>query len=207
MSPRSTGAALAKALKLKVKDFLALKTLSGYDPFGSPEETMHFATLAAEMTRSGLSSAQISYVVRHVAMGSGQGETEPHEATIVGLARNLRDGLTAIVRDNGSSRIPRGTLTAQKLALLYDSSVVDHNGELSTARSNYSAPLIILPAAVTFPASLVKKVIFDPIAQLLNCKSPLTSADRSTLFSLSADPAYHAAVDSLYKDPSTSLRR
>jgi len=194
-------AALAKALRLKVKDFLALKTLSGRDPFASPEETMHFATLAADMGGSGLNFAQLIYIVRHVAIGSGQGETEPHEATIVGLVRNLRDGLTAIARDNVIAPDPSGSLTAQKLALLYDSGIVDHILGIVNGTVNYSAPLIILPVGVKFPVPLAKKITFDPLAQLLNCKSPLTSAERSSLLALSSDPAYHAAVDSLYQEP------
>ena len=60
-------AALAKALKLKVKDFLTLKTVSGCDPFASPEGTRHFAKLVATIAGSGLTAAQLNYILRHVA--------------------------------------------------------------------------------------------------------------------------------------------
>jgi hypothetical protein len=194
-------AALAKALKLKVKDFLSLKMLSGHDPFASPEDTAEFAALAANILSSGLTSSQMSYILRHVAMGSGQAETEPRQALILGLARDLRDGLTAIVQDNAFAPDPRGSLTAQKLSLLYDSGVVDEITGIVNGTVNYSASLIVLPSGMTFPSQLTKKISYDPIAQLLICKSPLTSADRSALLGLSTDPAYQAAIDSLYQQP------
>jgi hypothetical protein len=194
-------AALAKALKLKVKDFLSLKALWGHDPFASPENTMHFATLAANITASGLTSAQLSYILRHIALSSGQAESEPHQAVILGLARDLRDGLTAIARDNVFAPDPRGSLTAQKLSLLFDSGVVDEITGIVNGVVNYSATLVVLPGGVAFPPQLTKKVSHDPNAQLLICKSPLTAADRSALLALSTDKDYHTAVDSLYQQP------
>jgi Tc toxin complex TcA C-terminal TcB-binding domain/Neuraminidase-like domain len=193
-------AALAKALKLKVKDFLSLKAVSGKDPFASPEETMHFATIVANAAGSSLTPAQLGYIVRH-AMGSGKGENEPHQATILGLARDLRDGLTAIARDNVFAPDPNGSVTGQKLSLLFDSGVVDGIIGIINGAVRYSAPLIVLPSGMVFPAQLANKIAFDPIAQLLTCKSPLTAADRSVLFALSNDPAFHASVESLYQEP------
>ncbi len=194
-------AALAKAFKLKVKDFLSLKTLSGLDPFTSPEETIRLATVVETVTSSGLTSAQLSYLIRHVAVGSKVGETEPHQAAILDLARNLRDGLTAISRDNVMVPDPTGSLTAQKLALLYDSSVVDDLVGVVNGTVNYSATLVVLPAGVKLPAQLAAKMSFDPIGQLLICKSPLTSADRSALAALSSDPSYLSALDGIYHEP------
>src|SRR5262249_33178218 len=135
-------AALAKALKLTVRDFLSLKTLWGRDPFASPEETMEFADLAASISRSGLTAPKLSYLVRHLPLGSSQNETEPRQGVILGLARDLRDGLTVIARDNVFAPDPRGSLTAQKLALLYSSDVVDKITGIVNGTVNYSAPLI-----------------------------------------------------------------
>ena len=193
--------AVAKALKMKIRDFLSIKALSGIDPFHSPEATIHFATLAANVTGSGLTSAQLSYVVRHLPVGSGQTETEPRQAIVLGLARDLRDGLTAIARDNAPAPDPNGSLTAQKLALLFDSSVVDDFAGIVNGTVNYSAPLLFLPSGLTFPLQLAKKIAYDPNAQSLTCKSPLTSADRSALSALSNDTAYLGAIESLYQQP------
>jgi len=194
-------AALAKALKLKIADFVALRTLSGHDPFASPEETLQFATLAATMLASGLTSARLNYLLRHIDAAGAHGALEPPDSTILGLASTLRNGMTSIIRDNVFAPDPTGALTAQKLAGLYESDVVDGLMGIVTGTVNYSATLIALPSGFAFPVQFGKKLAFDPIAQLLICKSPLTSADRSALFGLAADPAFQAAVDSLYQQP------
>ncbi|HWX17203.1 MAG TPA: neuraminidase-like domain-containing protein [Chthoniobacterales bacterium] len=194
-------AALAKALKLKVKDFLTLRSVSGCDPFASPERTRHFGELAATIAGSGLTAQQLNYVLRHIDAVARHGELEPQDPTILGVASTLRNGMTAIVRDNVSAPDPTGSVTAQKLATLYESDVVDGLLGIVNGTVSYSASLITHPAGFTFPAQFAKKLTFDPIAQLLTCNSPLTSADRSALFGLAADPAYHAAVDSIYQQP------
>lgn len=194
-------AVLAKALKLKHRDFLALKRLSDQDPFSSPERTLHFAAIADEVAAAGVTPEVLSYVVRHLAIGSGPNEAEPREDIVLRLVQNLRDGLAAIVRDNAIAPDPNGSLTAQKLALLFDSSVVDEIMSIVKGTVNYRASLMVLPAGVIFPPQLSKKVAHDPVAQLLRCRCPLTEADRSTLLSLSNDPAYQAAVGSLYQQP------
>ena len=194
-------AALAKALKLKVGDFLSLKALSGHDPFASPEDTAHFGETAATLASSGLKPGQWSYILRHVSTGSGPGDAEPAAAAVTALARGLREGLTAIAQGNGIAPDPNGTLTAQKLALLYDGGVVGDVVGMINGTVNYSAPLVLLPAGTVFPPPLAKKITFDPVAQYLYCLSPLTSSDRASLLALSNDPAFQSAVNFLYQQP------
>ena len=200
-------AALAKALRLKVRDFLGLKTLWGSDPFASPEATMEFSAVAADIAHSGLSAGKLGYVLRHV-VGTAAGETEPQEAAILALARTVREGLAAIAQDNiytkdpkGVAKDPSGAVTAEKLALLYDGGVVDEFVGIVNGVVNYSTSLITLPVGVTVPPALQKKLSYNPVSQLLSCKSPLTGADKGTLFALSNDQTYQAAVQSLYQQP------
>lgn len=194
-------AALAKALKLKVKDFLTLKSVSGCDPFASPETTRHFAELAGTITGSGLTAQQLNYIIRHIDAAAGHGELQPTDAVIFGLASALRNGIISVARDNVLVADPTGTLTAQKLATLYESDVVDGLIGIVNGAVNYSTPLITLPSGVTFPAQVAKKVTYDPVVQLFACRSPLTLADRATLLGLSSDTAYQAAVNSIYQQP------
>jgi hypothetical protein len=118
-------AALAKALKLKVSDSLTLKTVSGCDPFVSPETTRHFAELTATMADSGMTPQQLNYIIRHIDGASGHGKLAPQDSTILGLASTLRNGMASVVRDNVMAADPTGLLTAAKLAALYESDVVD----------------------------------------------------------------------------------
>lgn len=199
--------ALAKALRLKIKDFVVLRTLSSHDPFKSPEDALEFAAFVAEIAGSGLSAAQLSYIARHASVSTKNDETEPTGALILNLARTMRDGLAEIAHGNAIARgsvtahDPSGTQTAQKLGLLYEGSVVDEFVGIVNGAVNYSADLTVLPAEVHFPPQLVNKVNYDSVKQLLTVKSPLTSDDRSALFGLSAEPKYHAAVDAVYQQP------
>ena len=194
-------AALAKMLKLKVKDFLTLKAVSGCDPFASPEQTRRFSEFAATIAKSGLTPQQLNYIVRHIDTAGGHGGLEPRDATVLGLATTVRNGMAAIVRDNVVTEDPTGSVTAQKLASLFESDVVDGLMGIFTGTVNYSATLIAPPAGFAVPKQLAKKVTYDPNAQLLICKSPLTSADRTALFGVATDAAYRAAVESLYQQP------
>jgi hypothetical protein len=194
-------AALAKAQRLSVKDFLSLKTVSGDDPFASPEATERFAEVSATIAKSGLTQAQLDYLLRHIAANTRQGQLEPGDSVVAGIASTLRNGLTAIVRANAIAADPDGTLTAQKLATLYDGDVVNEFIGVVNGTVNYSASLITLPAGVAIPVALTNKLGYDPIAQLLTCKSPLTAADRSMLLALSTDPSYQAAIKAVYQQP------
>ncbi len=194
MSPPSTGGRpWPKTLKLKVRDFLVLMAVSGCNPFTSPEHTRHFAKLAATMAGSGLTAPQLNYIVRHVDAAGGQGALEPHDATVLALASTIRNGMAGILSDNVMVDDPTGTLTAQKLATLYESDVVDGLMRIVNGTGNYSAPLIALPAGLTippgltFPAPFANKLVYDPTKQLLTAKTPLTSADHAALSALSTD--------------------
>jgi hypothetical protein len=56
---------LAKKLTLSVKDFLALKSLTGVDPFSSPQATFKFILKVDNAKTSGFSIDLINYLLRH----------------------------------------------------------------------------------------------------------------------------------------------
>ena len=85
--------------------------------------------------------------------------------TVLGLAAALRNGMAAIVRDNVVTDDPTGSVTAQKLPLLFESDVADGLMGIINGAVNYSASLTVLPGGFTVPASLAKKVAYDPVAQ------------------------------------------
>ena len=65
--------------------------------------------------------------------------------------------MAAIVRDNVIVPDPTGSLTAQKLATLYESDVVDDLVGIVNGTVNYSASLITLPPDSRFRRSWRKR--------------------------------------------------
>jgi peptidoglycan hydrolase-like protein with peptidoglycan-binding domain len=85
---------LAKALALRVDDFLRLKRLWGQDPFATPAATWTFAQLAQKVATSSFSVLELDYLLAHrytqnsgVALG---------DKTIVAFLQALREGLQKI---------------------------------------------------------------------------------------------------------------
>jgi len=59
------------------------------------------------------------------------------------------------------------------------------------------APLVALPAGLTFPLALRARVSYDPAAQVLSFDGTMNAADKAALDALSTDPAYRAATGAL----------
>lgn len=76
---------------------------------------------------------------------------------------------------------------------------------------DYQAPLAGLPASVTIPGSLWRKVYYNSTTAVLHAQGALTSDEQATLLALStnaADPndaAYKAAINALYAAPDTFI--
>ncbi|HWN67974.1 MAG TPA: neuraminidase-like domain-containing protein [Haliangium sp.] len=69
-------ATLARALRLPVREFLAVRELTGKQPFLSPAQTVDFAECADRLRASGFDITQLDYLLRHrVAAGSGVAPT------------------------------------------------------------------------------------------------------------------------------------
>jgi len=72
---------------------------------------------------------------------------------------------------------------------------------------DYQAPLAGLPASVTIPSALWRKVYYNSTTAVLHAQGALTESERDTLLALStnaADPnnaAYRAAINALYAAP------
>ena len=88
---------LARALKLKVKDLLALRVLTGDDPFPSadPNSTLQFTETVHLVKASGFTVAELNYLYRHLS------ETEhpmsPSTEAMIALFRTLQAGLHQIL--------------------------------------------------------------------------------------------------------------
>ena len=142
---------LAKALKLSVRDLIALKQLSGLDPFTPlhPEpladtpagvvpaqkaidldypfsQTLRFVEIAEAVKDSGLSVKDLDYLLRHRFDETGQ--YRPDRASTLTLLKTLAEGVRAIRAAHALPDDP-GALTEealrQKLGLALPPEVVD----------------------------------------------------------------------------------
>jgi hypothetical protein len=205
-------AVLAKALKLRIPDLLALKTLSGLNPFATPEQTIAFAieqTIAFVMVvdkvkQSGFTVAQLNYLYRHLT--APPANFAPQPTTLLLLAKTLRDSLTQIAQDNTLAPDPTGDLMRVKLALLFDSATVDQTIRLINGSAVYVAPLATLPSGIVFPDLVKNKVTYDQSVKVLRFQGAMTTAEQSALLGASADQAYQTAVNNLFQQPLTFIQ-
>ena len=90
-------ALLAKALRLKLADYLALRALSGIEPTGLPADTaatLRFADVAAWLRQAGYGLPVLDYLLRH--RFAANASFVPAEADIGSFLATLRTALRAI---------------------------------------------------------------------------------------------------------------
>ena len=116
-------ALLAKSLKLKVREFLALKILVGADPFNDPAATVAFVETARRAKASPFTIAELNYLFRHVS-DPGKGPAPAEDATII-LLEALQKDLLKIVADTEPVTDPTSDILRSKLALVLQAPDVD----------------------------------------------------------------------------------
>lgn len=109
---------LAKGLKLPVRDLIALKRLSGLDPFtplsANPpatladdhpfSQTLAFVDVAEAVKASGLSVADLNYLLLH--QFDPTGKYRPDNAGTLALLKTLADGIRAIQAEHAAPDAP-----------------------------------------------------------------------------------------------------
>ncbi len=131
---------LAKALKLPIADLIALKQLSGLDPFkllyADPPatldddypfaQTLRFVAVAAQIKDSGLTIEDLAYLLRH--RFDETGTYRPNREGTLALLKTLAEGVRAIRAEHAVPDDP-GAMTEevlrQKLGLVLPSDVVE----------------------------------------------------------------------------------
>jgi len=96
----------AKALKLSIRDFLLVKTLTGINPFDAAhtQDTLMFVEKVRKIRVSGFTIAELDYLLRdHVVPPSG---IAPTEESIALVLEEIRSGLQKIATENNSTADP-----------------------------------------------------------------------------------------------------
>jgi peptidoglycan hydrolase-like protein with peptidoglycan-binding domain len=184
---------LARALKLKVPDFIAMKALSGLDPFMAIEpdplnadpanppvatidddhpfsQTIKFIEVAEAVKASGFAVAELEYLLIHDP--DAVARFRPDEAPALALLRSLRTDIARIVADNSPPDDPTtldDETLRQKLALILRASVVDTLMAMWQGTVRYDAVVDnVLPGNALDPAPLAGfpiSVSYDAVQQ------------------------------------------
>jgi peptidoglycan hydrolase-like protein with peptidoglycan-binding domain len=109
---------LAKALKTPLPDFVALRTITGIDPFDGPAATETFFTQTRLVRESGFDLETLDYLLRHRT-------TESFDNQAVEFTSRIRDGLLEIAADHEFATDPTGVRTAESLALILPAEIVN----------------------------------------------------------------------------------
>ena len=131
---------LAKAVKLPVSDLIALKQLSGLDPFRQLDpdtlasldkdhpfsQTLEFVKVAEEVKDSGLKIEDLDYLLRH--RFDDTGKNRPNREATLALLKSLSEGVRAIRVEHAVPEEPSALsddVLRQKLGLALSSEVVE----------------------------------------------------------------------------------
>ena len=199
-------AALGQLLKLRIPDLLALKALSGGNPFANPAATLGFQQLAAAVAQSSFKIQMLTWLYRHLSPPPLN--YSPSVAEIRALAQTLRKGLAGIAQDNVMQADPTGEASRTKLMVVYDETVVETTIGMINGSAIYSSPLAALPAGIVFPDLIKQKTAFDTANQVLRFQGAMTTAEQSALAGAApaSETAYQNAVADLYQQPVTFIQ-
>jgi hypothetical protein len=145
---------LAKALKLSIKELIALKQLSGLDPFKllNPDplsslsedfpfsQTLRFIEIAEQVNESGLKLEALDYILRH--QFDKTGKYRPNTDAGLVLIKELADGIRAI---RALHALPAGPdavdeeMLRQKLGLVLPSDVVERFLAMMNGKIEFTA--------------------------------------------------------------------
>ena len=200
---------LAKALQLKVKDLIALRNLSGVNPFSDfvpqapnppgqcfinrdPGRTQRFVEIVQKVQLSGFPVNHLNYIYRHIS--EPPGSIAPRKEAVESLTKNIQDGLKKIAEDTALSSDPTGEATGGKLATVLEAAVADRVVRTINCSETFTSPLGTLPAF-----SLPGNITYDVNTKILSLAGTLSLSERNILLCLSGDGNYQKAIDDIFQ--------
>jgi hypothetical protein len=190
---------LARTLRLSIREFIILETMSGIDPFagleGVPLGVLRFIEAVKLIKQSGFKAATLDYLLRH---NDASGQASPSRVDILAFAKTIKGGLVRIEQDHQVEDDPTGELTKEKMALVYENDVVDiFFGLLKRTSSNsvdYEHPQAELAQEIT---DISDKLIYDHNDTRLIFQGVMTEAMRDQFETAVSNPGFITAVQTL----------
>lgn len=197
---------LAKGLSWSIANLIALKNLSGLDPFGTPDKTAVFVDLAELVSQSNFSMKQLAYL--YMTEEQQASSLVPKPEQILNLIATLRSGLEAIAAENAQVETPDAEITQNFLAKVYEAAIAERTVTIvQETAAVHSVELDKLPDSTAVPGSVIefpdKRIWYNAAQKCLCCAGLLTATQAGELLTLSDDAAYTKAVQELLNDAET----
>jgi hypothetical protein len=193
---------LAKALKISIQEFIALKTMSGMDPFHELEDvhpsTLKFIELVQLIKQSNFKIETLSYFLQHEDV---TGKASPSRDSILSLAKTLKDGMVGIEQEYKVEDDPTGEIAKSKMALVYENAVVDKFFGLLKGTTSYSVEDYSHPQPELEPElkDISDKIAYDHFQKRLNFQGVMTEAVKTKFEdAASATDDFKDAIQKLY---------
>jgi len=208
--------ALARLLRLSVRELLILLDLAGISVFERPDRVLDtqaslFIDRVENVRASGIKVAVLEYLCRGAPEPAGSADTLP--SVWSRTLAVLLDGLHAIASEDPIGDDPNGEELTARLTSLFGADDARASMELVYGKDIYTAKLVGLPSAFVFPPSLAGRISYDVARKELTLRGAMSKDDRDLL--LSAGPAapatlskdYVRAVNTLAAEPRTFAER
>jgi hypothetical protein len=185
---------LARGLRWRIADLIALKQVSGVEPFGTPDQTATFVALADQVRASGFSLAQLTALCTSEVQVTAPAALEER----LRLAAQLRTGLAAVAAD---TVLPEALDLATTRARLEQVFVPELAERITTILQDAVAIQWSTFTAEPEAAILAEpRLRYDRIGQRLGTVGALSQPERDRLWTLSDQTAYQEAIDKLFAD-------
>ena len=201
---------LARKLRISVQELLALKAISGIDPFEplaflDPTDLskyrepsiIRFIDLAALIRQSGFDISQLQYFLQHVDLS---GKASPTRDSILDFAKTIQKDVERINQELAVRDDPDGEVTRSKMALVYGSTVTDTFFGLLNGSSQYHTTYNHnQPTLQPDILQVTDKITYDDFQKQLSFRGFMTEAMKTGLDNApSATIEFRAAVQVLY---------
>jgi hypothetical protein len=218
---------LAKCLHLSVSDLIALKAISGLNPFqplsGNPitvladdilhNQTLRFVKEVAAVGNSGFTVEDLQYLLRQQFDPVGKYQTDPN--VLLSLIQTLGSGLRQIQAQNA---VPPDftsiseSLIDQTLSGLFPAAILKNLFTLITNAQTYTASVSnMLPADKIQPATFAQEpeisFNYDDVSQTqsVTYKGLLLASKRSQLVQINNSPMFGNLLDQIQVQAQQSL--
>jgi hypothetical protein len=202
---------LLKILKLKTEEWIILLNLVHKDItfFASPKEALSFLDIASAVRASGFSPDELDWVLA----ADRNARAAMKESDAARFLSGLRKQLQAIKADYDQPLPPDIDGLTTLLTTLLQKLFRDEAGTqffLGTMRNDVriETKAVGLPPGFDFPPAIkaTLRVRYDEAKQTINFTGLMTTAEKTTLATVTSNSAYQEAIDDLFIRPRLALK-